>query len=117
MRDRSYIVIESDKFVSDIAIYSHWGGTSNVTIATEILSSTQRIGDPEYLTAEIIHASFIENSYDGKLGMGVQPLTKGSFPEHWGDNPTVYINADTGRWRVGDLEYDRWARLLNGEDN
>jgi hypothetical protein len=116
MGDRSYIVIESDKFVSDIAIYSHWGGTTNVTVAVNVLTFTQRIGDPEYLTAEIIRMAFEENNYDGTLGMGIQPLAKGSFPEQWADNPTVYINADTGRWKVGDIEYDRWAKPWDEEN-
>jgi hypothetical protein len=117
MGDRSYIVIESKDFDSDIVIYSHWGGNNNVTVAVNVLTFTQRIGDADYLAAEIIRMAFEENNYDGSLGMGVSTLAKGTFTENWADNPTVYINADTGRWRVGDTEYDRWAKPWDGEEN
>ena len=48
MGDRSYIVVESDHFAAPLIFYGHWSGEDASAAVTNVLSWTDRIGDPNY---------------------------------------------------------------------
>jgi hypothetical protein len=95
MGNRSNIVIESKSFVSPISLYGHWSGADNITAVEKVLSTTDRVGDPSYLTAQLFHEfSKVLGNYDGKLSFGID--TYGYGTEGCDDNQVIFVNADTG---------------------
>jgi hypothetical protein len=99
MGDRAWVQIQSEQFATPIALYSHWSGTDNLTAVRSVLAKTQRIGDAGYLTAQIFWKLANLAHYDGKLSLGIHPDT---IPLDYEENPTVYVNADTGDYKIED---------------
>lgn len=100
MGDRSWIVISDD--VQSVSLYGHWSGTDNVTAARNVLERTDRIGDFGYLVAQMFHEFTSLGGYSGNTGFGIYP----SEFKSWEENPTVYVNANTGEMKVIDYDYD-----------
>lgn len=103
MGNRVTVSISSQEHEAPINIYAHWAGNSVYQVITDTLASSDRIGDASYLTAQLIHAVFAEYGYDGKLSFGVW---SGEFTESTDDNDPMFVDADTGQWRIGDGEMD-----------
>ena len=95
MGNRSSIIITSEQFPAPIYLYGHWSGDDNVRAVRNVLERTTRVGDPNYLTAQLFYEFAINlGKYDGNLSFGI-----GTYPTDttdWDDNPPVTINADTG---------------------
>lgn len=109
MGNRVTVSIESAEFDSPVNIYGHWVGEEIYPVVQQALESSDRIGDGSYLVAEIIHAVFDGFGYIGKLGFGVWA---GSDVPLVDDNPTMFVDADTGKWRVGEMEWQtRYTRV------
>ena len=94
MGDRSFIQIDSERFELPIVLYGHWSGSDNVEAVQNVLARTTRVGDPSYLTAQLFYEFARLGDYDGELSFGIDTGEVGT--EAWVDNPTVYVNADTG---------------------
>lgn len=97
MGDRAYIQITSEQFQTPIAFYGHWSGEQNVQAVRSVLNRTGRIGDAGYLAAQIFHEFTTLGNYDGELSFGIYPE---EIPLDHEENPTVYVNADTGTYQV-----------------
>lgn len=95
MGDRSFIVVESAQFVTPVNFYGHWSGGQNVEAVTNVLARTDRIGDANYLTAQIFHEFATLGGYDGNLSFGIDASGYLDGNE-WANNETIYVNADTG---------------------
>lgn len=91
MGDRSIIVVKSQEFNTPISFYSHWSGADNLTAVEQVIANTNRLGDAGYVAAQIFHKFTTLGEYDGNLGFGIYP-----FEISGGDNPTVWVDADTG---------------------
>lgn len=101
MGDRASIVVRSKDFAAPIQFYGHWSGGDNVNAVTDVLTSTQRVGDSGYLAAQLFHQfAAVLGGYDGvasQTGFGIYPVPDGlDVYMGWEDNPTVFIDADTG---------------------
>ena len=58
---------------------------------------------------DTLKAVFDGFGYIGKLGFGVWA---GSDVPLVDDNPTMFVDADTGKWRVGEMEWQtRFTRV------
>ena len=99
--DRSAIIIESERFITPITLYGHWSGRDNLTAVASVLETTDRIGDPSYLTAQLFYEfAVVRGKYDGELSFGIDAF--GGTPEavdKWMDRPTIIVDADKGTWR------------------
>ncbi len=106
MGNRSVIEITSDNLAMPISIYGHWSGQDNLTAVQSVLSASDaRLGDPAYLTAQLFHQfASVLGHYDGNLGFGIDV---GSYDKDWLDNPSVYVNADTGDYTYDGTRYDK----------
>lgn len=106
MGNRSVIQVNSDSLPYPISFYGHWSGDDNLKAVKTALSSTHaRIGDANYLAAQIFYHFAMElGGYDGNLGFGID--TDPYEPE-WLDNPIVYVDADTGNYTYENATYDR----------
>ncbi len=106
MGNRSVIEVTSDNLSEPISIYGHWAGQDNLTAVQNVLSAADaRIGDPAYLVAQLFHEFAVRlGHYDGNLGFGIDV---GSYDKDWLDNPSVYVNADTGDFTHDGNRYDR----------
>lgn len=115
MGNRVWTVISSNDFDGkDIGIYQHWFGDKNLAVVKEVLEVTGRIGDASYLTAAIISALMNASDYDGRESFGISPVDKWDVQyDNWGDNPTLYVDADTGNYTYEDVTYDRWGKQLD----
>lgn len=81
---------------SEISLYGHWSGDNNLKAVETVLSRTDRIGDPAFITAQLFYEFAINlGGYDGKLGFGIMT---GSMEQEWLDVPTVIVNAMTGEY-------------------
>ena len=100
MGNRVTVSIRSQEHEAPINIYSHWSGDEIYPVIQDVLQMSDRIGDASYLTAQLIHAVFTQLGYDGKLGFGI--WTGDPDEDGWRDNETMYVNADEGKWRIGD---------------
>ena len=101
MGDRSAIVITSKQFQTPITLYGHWSGETNITAVKNVLARTDRVGDPSYLTAQIFHEFATGlGDYDGRLSFGIDTFGADGVADAM-DNPTVWVNADTGKVYVG----------------
>ncbi len=102
MGDRSRIVIVSKEFTNPIHLYGHYSGLDNLQAVKNVLEVTDRVGDPNYLTAQLFFEFSRLGGYEGKLGFGI-----GSY-EEWDsedDRDPVIVNADTGRFSFGGVEF------------
>jgi hypothetical protein len=99
MGNRAWIQIESKQFQTPIAFYGHWSGEDNLTAVRNVLNRTGRIGDAGYLTAQLFHEFTKLGNYDGELSFGIYPE---EIPIDHEENPTVYVNADTGDYKIED---------------
>jgi hypothetical protein len=93
MGDRASIYITSEQFEKPIHLYGHWSGEDNIKAVEEVLTHTDRVGDPSYLTAQIFHKFAELGNYTGNLGFGISVATDIDYAD---DNPPVIVNADTG---------------------
>ena len=95
MGNRSYIVVESEGFITPINLYGHWSGSDNVVAVSNVLARTDRVGQPDYLVAQLFHEFSTMGGYDGKLSFGID--SSGYIgSDAWIDSDTIYVNADTG---------------------
>jgi hypothetical protein len=109
MGDRSFIQVSSRDFQTPITLYGHYAGTSNLDAVRDVLRDTDRIGDPSYLVAQLFHRfSVVEGRYDGALGFGIDAF--GTNPDLVADNPTVFVNADTGEYTYQEITHDEFTR-------
>ena len=95
MGNRAFIQIESRYFPEPVVFYGHWSGDHNITAVKNVLARTDRVGDPEYLAAQVFYEFTTLAGYDGNLSFGISS-GKVIDEEAWTDNPTVILNADTG---------------------
>lgn len=95
MGDRSSIVIRSKQFATPISFYGHWAGTSHIEAVRNVLARTDRVGDANYLAAQIFWEFAVNlNQYDGKLSFGIGAFE--NTDDTWDNHPSVYVDADTG---------------------
>lgn len=104
MGNRVTVTITGKDHDAPINLYAHWAGSEVYPVVQEVLSITDRLGDSSYLTAQIIHAVFTQLGYDGRSSFGVWAGERG---ESWDDNPTMYVDTDSGEWKIGDGEWHR----------
>lgn len=102
MGNRVTVSISGKDHEAPVNIYSHWDGEEIYPIVQQALEDSDRIGDNSYLTAQLVHAILNGLGYDGKLGFGVW---SGEIGESWDDNPTMFVDAENGAWRIGDGEW------------
>jgi hypothetical protein len=94
MGNRSVITVVSSE--ATVSLYGHWAGETNLEAVRNVLSRTDRIGNHDYLTAQLFHEFAVNlGNYDGTLGYGI---TAGEYESDWLDNPTVIVNAETGEY-------------------
>jgi hypothetical protein len=100
MGNRAFIQIESKYLETPIILYGHWSGDDNITAVRNVLERTNRVGNPSYLAAQIFYEFAITlGSYTGELGFGIDSGHLAGGEDS--DVPSVYVNADTGEYRVG----------------
>ena len=110
MGDRAFIQIDSTQFDLPILLYGHWSGEENLTAVQNVLARTGRIGDPSYLTAQLFYEfAMVLGQYDGELGFGISSGVLSATD--WQDAPAVYVNADTGEYKIDGVVYDEYARV------
>ena len=98
MGDRSLIQIESARFKTPITLYGHWSGEDNLLAVRNVLTRTDRIGDANYLTAQLFYEFAVAlGGYTGELSFGIDAWGA-SENDVWVDNDTVVVNADTGEY-------------------
>jgi len=108
MGDRATIHITSQSFSSPIELYGHWSGTDNARAVAKVLERTDRIGDANYLTAQVFYEyAVMLGGYTGHLSFGIR-ATNAEPSDTWDDNPIVILNADTGS-----VEYDGQTYTAN----
>jgi hypothetical protein len=99
MGNRAFIQVTSESFPTPLHLYGHWSGEDNLEAVKNVLTRTDRIGDPTYLAAQLFHEFAVAlGGYDGNLsfGIGVGEIDESD----WVNAPTVYVNADTGEVTV-----------------
>lgn len=108
MGNRSYIQVDSKSFSAPIVFYGHWAGTENLEAVKNVLARTDRIGDEVYLSAQIFNEfANVLGAYTGGLGFGI---TTGDSSAWYGDEPTVFVNADNGEYTYLDEVYREFAK-------
>lgn len=105
MGDRSAIVIHSERYKTPITFYGHWSGEQNIEAVQNVLARTARVGDPSYLTAQIFWEFAKLGNYDGEYSFGIDTFGVDGVDSLM-DNPTIYVNADTGKVSTTGLEFD-----------
>lgn len=105
MGDRSAIVIHSERYKTPITLYGHWSGEQNIEAVQNVLARTGRVGDPSYLTAQIFWEFAKLGNYDGEYSFGIDTFGVDGVDSLM-DNPTIYVNADTGKVSTTGLEFD-----------
>jgi hypothetical protein len=109
MGNRSFIQVDSKEFLAPIVFYGHWSGTENLDAVRNVLARSTRIGDASYLAAQIFREFAIElGLYDGELGFGISSGEVSA--DSWANEPTVYVDADTGAYRYEDETVFEFAR-------
>lgn len=99
MGNRSYIVVESASFATPVTLYGHWSGEDNLVAVSNVLARTDRVGSPNYLTAQLFHEFSTMGGYDGNLSFGIDACGYFTGGE-WVDQDTIYVNADTGETSI-----------------
>lgn len=111
MGNRSYIQVDSKEFLAPIVFYGHWSGTDNLEAVRNVLERSTRIGDSSYLAAQIFHEfATTLGAYDGELSFGI---SSGEVNDAWVNASTVYVNADTGEYRVDGETHSEFAREVS----
>jgi hypothetical protein len=106
MGDRSRIIVKSESFANPIHLYGHWAGTDNLSAVATVLSKTDRVGDPSYLTAQLFYDfAVFQNSYDGNLGFGISVVNDDNG--EYDDNSPIIIFADNGDVAYQDYFYTK----------
>lgn len=115
MGDRSRIIVESESFIQPIHLYGHWSGNDNLMAVVNVLSRTDRIGDPSYLTAQLFYEFSNLGNYDGNLSFGIGVAE--NIGEMFDDNDSITVFADTGYVVYQNLTFSKqefldavWAR-------
>jgi hypothetical protein len=109
MGNRAYIQIDSKRLETPIVFYGHWSGDDNLIAVKNVLSKTSRIGDPSYLAAQIFYEFAIAlGNYDGELSFGIDVGTLAG--SEWADVPNVFVNADTGEYKIGEIVFDEFVK-------
>lgn len=108
MGNRSLVVVKAKAFATPITFYGHWSGEDNITAVRNVLQRTGRIGDSSYLAAQIFYEFAKLGNYDGELSFGIDTFTGGD--DFWMDNPTVFVDADTGEYSVEGVVFDEFAK-------
>jgi len=104
--DRSAIVIHSEQYKTPITFYGHWSGEQNIEAVKNVLARTGRVGDPSYLTAQIFYEFAIRlGNYDGEYSFGIDTFGADGVDSVM-DRPTIYVNADTGKYSTDGLVFD-----------
>ena len=110
MGNRAFIQIDSTQFDLPVLFYGHWSGEDNLTAVRNVLARTSRIGDPSYLAAQLFYEfAVVLGQYDGELSFGISSGVLSSTD--WQDVPAVYVNADTGEYKIDGAVYDDYAKL------
>lgn len=110
MGNRAFIQVESKDFASPVIFYGHWSGDDNITAVKNVLARTGRIGDANYLTAQLFYEFAVTlGGYDGNLSFGIESGTLSG--EEWEDTPSVFVNADTGTYSVEGEVFTEFARV------
>ena len=113
MGDRSLIQVESKGFKAPITLYGHWSGEDNLLAVRNVLTRTDRIGDANYLTAQLFYEFAVNlGGYTGELSFGIDAYGS-SDTEIWVDNDTVVVNADTGEYSVNGEVFTEFAKVAN----
>ena len=113
MGDRSLIIVKSESMPQNIVFYGHWAGEDNYrAVENAMLSPQCRVGDPSYLCSQIFYHFTKLGGYDGGTGFGMWTAEEGD-DEGWTDNPTVYVNADTGIVTYQDEEINFQQKMLD----
>lgn len=108
MGDRSFIQVSSRDFLTPITFYGHWSGDTNLQAVRNVLERSGRIGDPSYLSAQIFYEFAQLGNYDGELSFGIDSF--GNNPESVADNPTIFVDADTGEYTYRGVVHDEFTR-------
>lgn len=108
MGDRSFIQVSSRDFLTPIMFYGHWSGDTNLQAVRNVLERSGRIGDPSYLSAQIFYEFAKLGEYDGELSFGIDSF--GNNPESVADNPTVFVDADSGEYTYRGVVHDEFTR-------
>lgn len=115
MGNRATIVINSTEFDTPISLYGHWSGETNLTAVQNVIQRTDRIGDAQYLTAQLFYEFAINlGGYDGQLSFGIGAYD--AINDLYDDVPTVYVNADTGEYECDGYHYDRTHKRTRIEE-
>lgn len=97
MGDRVWIQINSEQLIMPVLLYGHYAGEDGLQAVMNVIARTDRIGDPSYLAAQIFYEFAITlGKYEGKLGFGISSGDLTYKDDDYNDNPTVFVNADTG---------------------
>lgn len=102
MGNRVTVSLESQEHEAPINIYAHWAGDDIYSIVQQALENSDRIGDASYLSAQVIHAVFTNLGYNGRTSFGIWT---GSDVPLEDDNPTMFVDLDTGKWRIGQMDW------------
>jgi hypothetical protein len=103
MGNRAFIQVESENLETPIIIYGHWSGEDNLAAVQNVLATTDRVGDPSYLAAQLFYEFAVKlGSYTGELGFGISTGHLGGGDWEWADVPSVLVNADTGEYSLLD---------------
>jgi hypothetical protein len=111
--DRSQIIVNAKEFKTPVTFYGHWSGEDNITAVRNVLARTGRIGDVSYLTAQIFYEFAKLGEYDGELSFGIDAFGSDPEPSYWSfsnNNPTVYVDADTGTYTYKGKTYTEFTR-------
>lgn len=98
MGNRVTIEMSSAAFEKHLMFYGHWSGEDALPAIKDVLATTDRIGDAGYLAAQIFYRFTQLGGYDGNLGFGIYV---GDNDDQWDDNPTHFVDLDTGYYSVG----------------
>jgi hypothetical protein len=109
--NRSAIVVEAKDFKTPVTLYGHWSGEDNVEAVRNVLARTGRIGDVSYLTAQIFYEFAKLGGYDGELSFGIDTFGAESIDALM-DNATIYVNADTGEYRLNGVVNTEFAAKI-----
>ena len=109
MGDRSLIVVKSKSLPTPITFYGHWSGTDNLEAVRNVLARTGRIGDASYLTAQLFFEFAKLGNYDGELSFGIDTYEDGE--DIWMDNPSVFVDADTGVYEYQGETITEFAKM------
>jgi hypothetical protein len=110
MGNRSAIVVEAKDFKSPVTFYGHWSGEENVEAVRNVLARTGRIGEVSYLTAQIFYEFAKLGGYDGELSFGIDTFGADGV-DVFMDNATIYVNADTGEYRLNGVTNTEFAKI------